>query len=129
MNNKFKLISLFLSLSFLIGCDIGEEIMKQTEEAIEIATTFVEHLHQGEYAKANQLFDQKIQEELPEEELAEMWNQITEQFGTYIGHEYTEIKSLAQYQVIVIKGTFTENNANFDISFDENNKIAGFSIQ
>lgn len=130
LNNKFKLISLvFLSLIFLIGCDIGEEIMQQTDQAIEIASTFVDHLHKGEYAEATQLFDQKFQEELSEEELAEAWHQITEQFGAYIGHEYKEIKSLAQYQVIVLEGTFAENNLSFEISFDENNKIAGFSIR
>lgn len=130
LNNKFKLISLvFLSLIFLIGCDIGEEIMQQTDQAIEIASTFVDHLHKGEYAEATQLFDQKFQEELSEDELAEAWHQITEQFGAYIGHEYKEIKSLAQYQVIVIEATFPENNVFFEISFDENNKIAGFSIR
>ena len=130
LKNKFKIISLiFLSLSFLVGCDIGEEIMQQTDQAIEIASTFVDHLHKGEYAEATQLFDQKFQEELSEEELAEAWQQITEQFGAYIEHEYKEIKSLAQYQVIVLESTFAENNILFEISFDENNKIAGFSIR
>ncbi|GAA4065525.1 DUF3887 domain-containing protein [Amphibacillus indicireducens] len=74
------------------------------------------------------MFDRKIKEELPAEALSETWEQITDQFGTYIGNEYKEIKSLAQYQVIVLDATFTENNVTFEISFDQNNQIAGFSI-
>ncbi|GAA4065514.1 hypothetical protein GCM10022410_09970 [Amphibacillus indicireducens] len=50
---RFKLMSLiFLSLTFLIGCDIGEEIMEQTDQAIEIASSFVDHLNQGEFTEA-----------------------------------------------------------------------------
>jgi len=129
LTKKLKIISLiFLSPNFLIGCDGSEEIIKQTNEAIEIATGFVGHLAEGEFTVATQMFDDKVREELSAEALAETWQLVTEHFGPYIEHEFKEIESLAQYQVIVIDATFVESHVTFEISFDQDNQIAGFSI-
>lgn len=99
------------------------------EEFVTLADQFITHIASEEYEEATQLFDDNMKEQLTPEAIDEMWLTVEDQFGEYIDHEYSSSQEVEGYQIILLDGLFENSDALFEVTFDENQQIAGFYIR
>jgi len=99
------------------------------EELVTLANEFINNIATGEYEAASQQLNETMKEELTPEALDEMWVTVQDQVGEYISHEYNSTQEAEGYQVILLDGLFENSDVVFQVTFDENQQIAGFYIQ
>lgn len=99
------------------------------EELVTLADEFINNITTGEYEAASQQLNETMKEELTPEALDEMWVTVQDQVGEYISHEYNSTQEAEGYQVILLDGLFENSDVVFQVTFDENQQIAGFYIQ
>lgn len=126
-------ILLFFSL-FLSACGSGEKHEDEYQESSEahanivFAEEFIMFMSEGRFKQATEYYDQTMKEELPAEELEKVWNSLEGEYGDFVSQEYdrTEIKD--EYEILFINGEFENGNVVFQITIDQDEKIAGFYI-
>lgn len=127
----FIIIGLMLIL--FSGCNQEEQPTNNADvEAGDIekyAEEFIQLLSEGNFEEATKHFDQTMKEELPPEQLEAVWKQVEEQGGTFVAFEYMTTQERDGYQVVLFDGLYEGLDAIFSVSFDKDNKIAGFFIQ
>lgn len=106
-----------------------EDESQADEEVIQLAESFVEKVHEGKYEEATEMFDDTMREQLGTEELEELWESLEEQLGEFIDYEYYRTETVEGYEVILINGVFNDADTTFQVTVDDNQKIAGFYIQ
>ncbi|MFD1848455.1 DUF3887 domain-containing protein [Oceanobacillus bengalensis] len=132
----YILISMFLIL-FIAGCadDESEQKEEEFQESAEkdanivFAEEFVMFLNEGRYEDATEYYDETMKDELPASELEEAWTSLEEQFGSFVSQEYQSTEKLEGYDVVLINGSFEEQDVVFQITLDQNEKIAGFYVK
>ncbi|MCQ6276889.1 DUF3887 domain-containing protein [Bacillus sp. V3B] len=127
-------VILFMTL-FIVGCNQDEkepELVVEDHESgenVTLAEEFIVMLNEGQFEEATGYFDETMTAELRPAALEEIWNTTQEQVGKFIDQEYGSIQETEGYQVVFIKGLFEKQDVVFTVTFDENQKIAGFFIQ
>lgn len=129
--NLYLLIFLTLLLS---ACDGGEAREDEFQESAETHAniTFAEELimfvSEGNYKQATQYFNSTMKEELPAEEIENVWNSLEDQLGKFVKQEYDRTESKDDYDIIFINGKFEKGDVVFQVTIDQDEKIAGFYI-
>ncbi|WP_163579753.1 DUF3887 domain-containing protein [Gracilibacillus saliphilus] len=108
--------------------EMSEQENPQSEKIIGIADSFIEDIATGEYEAAGEHFDDTMKEELTPDALEDLWRTLQDQVGTYIDHEYSSTQEADGYQVVLLDGLFESSDVVFQVTFDDNQKIAGFFI-
>lgn len=130
----FIFIILMISL-IAAGCNNEDtsELNEETEELVETAESFIDHLDAGNYEEAYEYFDETMAAELQPDVLEEVWETAAGQLGGFIDHNYNRVidrnTEAGNYQVVLMDGLFEASEMVFQISFNEENEIAGFFIQ
>lgn len=102
----------------------------QADEAlIDMAITFIDELNEGNYEEATGNFDETMNEQVGAADLEEIWTDLNSQLGDFIDQEYNKTEEADGYQVVFITGTFNDADVTFQVTFDENEQIAGFFVQ
>ncbi|MHA6252797.1 DUF3887 domain-containing protein [Oceanobacillus sp. CAU 1775] len=143
---KMNIFILLIISSFLIlaGCnqtdetseDVDETTIEESsgeetaenEEIIQLAEAFIEQLNAGEYQEATAKFDETMSEQFSASELEETWISLNEQLGGFIDKEFNRVEEVEEYDVILITGIFNDADVTFQISFDDEQQIAGFYV-
>ncbi|WP_208588572.1 DUF3887 domain-containing protein [Gracilibacillus suaedae] len=137
-------------LILLAGCNQSEESeeepLKQNQEEQEgeeqsatesnennqiigMAETFIDQLNEGKFDEATANFDETMAEQLTADKLEGIWNDLHNQLGDFIDQEFHTIEEVDGYQVVLIAGIFNDDDVTFQVTFNENQQIAGFYIQ
>ncbi|GEM_PF-1276795 len=152
---KFQWIGLVMAfaLVLLAGCNQAEEPADQSTEQqedtqtpsgekdetseenqadealIDMAITFIDELNEGNYEEATENFDETMNEQVGAADLEEIWTDLNSQLGDFIDQEYNKTEEADGYQVVFITGIFNDADVTFQVTFDENEQIAGFFVQ
>lgn len=152
---RFQWIGLLLAavLVLLAGCTQGEdpadggaaeqdnnEVETDTEdeavadsqgneEQMEMAKTFIEQLNEGKFEGATEKFDETMNEQVTAVDLEGIWKDLNSQIGNFIEQEFNKVEEADGYQVVFITGIFNDADVTFQVTFDENQQIAGFYVQ
>ncbi len=94
-----------------------------------MAITFIDELNEGNYEEATGNFDETMNEQVGAADLKEIWTDLNSQLGDFIDQEYNKTEEADGYQVVFITGTFNDADVTFQVTFDENEQIAGFFVQ
>lgn len=133
---KYLAIFFILMLSLIAaGCnnENTSDVNEETEELVETAESFIDHLDAGNYEEAYEYFDETMAAELRPDVLEEVWETAVAQLGGFIDHNYNRVidrnTEAGNYQVVLLDGLFEASEMVFQISFNEEKEIAGFFIQ
>lgn len=136
MKNYLVLVLSIIIISlFVSGCGQGEAEQKDFQEAAEkeantvFAEEFIMFLDEGRYDRATKYFDDTMKKELPANELEKLWDSLESQLGDFKNQSYDSTQKMDEYDVILINGTFEEDEVIFRITIDQNEKIAGFYLE
>lgn len=102
---------------------------EENEQLISMAETFIDQLNEGKYEEATKNFDETMSELLAAEDLEELWVSLNSQIGEFLDQEYTTTEEADGHQVVLITGVFNDADVMFQVTFDENEQIAGFYVQ
>lgn len=129
------------SVVLLTGCNQGEEQMdknteeqdsesvQETEQLISAAESFINQLNEGNYEEATENFDETMSKQVTPDDLEEVWVTLQSQIGNFIAQEYKSIEEIQGHQVVLITGVFNDAEVTFRVTFDEDQKVAGFFVQ
>lgn len=139
---KFKWLSLILVIIMVlaIGCsqdegqdkgqgDQDENLNLENEIIIDLAETFIDQLSDGDYQEATENFDATMADQIGAEDLEEIWLALEEQLGNFIDQEYSSTEEVDEYSLVLITGIFNDDNITFQVTFNEDEQIAGFFIR
>ncbi|WP_405098715.1 DUF3887 domain-containing protein [Oceanobacillus sp. FSL H7-0719] len=99
------------------------------EEQMEMAKTFIEQLNEGKFEGATEKFDETMNEQVTAADLEGIWKDLNSQIGNFIEQEFNKVEEADGYQVVLITGIFNDADVTFQVTFDENQQIAGFYVQ
>jgi len=102
---------------------------QENDELVSKAETFINQLSEGKYEEATEDFDETMAEQLGATELEELWETLQDQLGDFIDYEYHSTEEAEGYQVVLLTGIFNEADVAFQVTFDDNQQIAGFYVQ
>lgn len=133
---RFKWMSLLLVLILLmVGCSQEDEPTEQgaddildNDVIISMAEKFINQLNDGEYEKARENFDATMSAEVDVDGLKGIWESIEAELGDFIAQEYDSTEEIDGYRVVFINGTFNDSDIKFQVTFNEDNEIAGFFL-
>jgi len=86
-------------------------------------------LSEEKYTEAYSFFDDSFKAKISEENLRELWTQITAKFGQLQNISVVGSKSQGEYYVVTAEARFTGDTQNFVLGFNKAEKIVGFFIQ
>jgi hypothetical protein len=118
--------------SMLALCGILVLLLWQTTFAeepaspqIELAKTFVSQMAAGEFEKAVEPFDARMQKAIPAEKLKQIWNSVTNLHGAFrkTGASRTEVAK--PYQIVYVTLEFERGQHDAKVVFNADNKVAG----
>jgi hypothetical protein len=116
------LMFFFISSSLLLSQESGEESLYL------LAQDFVSLLAQNNFAKASENFDQRMAQALPVSQLESVWNQLLSSFGDFQSTSRKEFMEKEGYHVVILTLEFDKAFMDAEVTFDQQNKIAGFWI-
>lgn len=132
---KYTGILLVILLAIVMaGCNqTNEKEDANTESKTDIeskAEEFIALLSEGDYEKGWENFDKTMKEGISSTELEELWETLNDQAGEFIDQEYNSTeKTNDGYEVVYISGLFEATDVIFTVTFDKDEKIAGFYIK
>lgn len=143
MQLKRSLIMFLLVSLFLVGCSTADQPetehgpaeaskadnVQGAEEIVSLAVAFIDDLAAGEYESATQHFDETMTKELPPEQLEALWNQLESQLGPFKGQQYASTEEQDGYRIVLLDGSFEQADVILQVTFDQNNQIAGFFVR
>jgi dienelactone hydrolase len=93
------------------------------------AKLFVDQLNRGEFAKAVEPFDAKMQEVMPPDKLKQTWESLNKQLGAFKEAGGTRTEMRGKYEMVFVACTFEKMKFDMRVAFDSDHKIAGFAFQ
>ncbi|MRI67532.1 DUF3887 domain-containing protein [Gracilibacillus thailandensis] len=101
----------------------------ENDQIIGMAETFIDQLNEGKFDEATENFDETMAEQLTADKIEGIWNDLHNQLGDFIDQEFNTVEEVDGYQVVLITGIFNDDEVTFQVTFNENQQIAGFYIQ
>ena len=86
-------------------------------------------LNEEKYTEAYGFFDETFKTKITEDNLKQLWTQITEKLGKLEGISVVSTKTQGEYYVVTVEAKFTGDTQNFVLGFNKADKIVGFFIQ
>ncbi|RYE52298.1 MAG: alpha/beta fold hydrolase [Sphingobacteriales bacterium] len=86
-------------------------------------------LNEEKYTEAYGFFDETFKTKITEDNLKELWTQITGKLGKLEGVGVVGTKTQGEYYVVTVEAKFTGDTQNFVLGFNKADKIVGFFIQ
>lgn len=134
---RISLLALFFCL-VLAACTASDEPeadrenggpVEGAEEIIALTEEFISALAKGEFETATQHFDETMKKELPPEKLAQLWADLESQLGPFAEQRYDRTEEQGGYRLVLMDGSFEQADVVFQVTFDGQNRIAGFFIR
>ncbi|SEN71841.1 Protein of unknown function [Amphibacillus marinus] len=126
MKKLFLTLVLITLTSILIGCQSNEN--EDEHEVIERAEGFINSLNEGSYEDAAAQLNDEMADALTPAILAELWQQLTVEFGDFKGHSFEETTEDQGHTIVFLAGEFERTSIRFQLTFDQDQQIAGFFI-
>jgi uncharacterized protein len=121
--------SLFLLLSFLwltMSVVLGQETASSTtNNAEQLARTFVSLLAQQEFQKATDKFDNTMRTALPPDQLKTAWISLLKTGGAFQKMEAARTETVEQYRVVFVTCQFQKQQLDVKVVIDKAGRIAG----
>ena len=95
------------------------------ETLIALAHTLINQLATGDYAGAEASFDDTMSAQMPSAKLAEVWGQVTAQYGAFKSQGNVQTGAQQGYIVVVTECEFENGNILIRVVFDSADKVAG----
>lgn len=86
-------------------------------------------LSEEKFTEAYGFFDDSFKTKISEDNLKELWAQITSKFGPLQNISVVGTKSQGEYYVVTVEAKFAGDTQNFVLGFNKAEKIVGFFIQ
>lgn len=86
-------------------------------------------LSEEKYTEAYDFFDDTFKANISEENLKELWTQITARFGKLENVGVVGTKAQDAYFIVTVEAKFSNDTQNFLLGFNKADKIVGFFIQ
>src|SRR3954447_15225413 len=93
------------------------------------AKLLVDQLNRGDFAKAAESFDAKMQEVMPADKLKQTWETLNKQFGAFKEAGGTRTETRGKYEMAFVTCTFEKMKLDMSVAFDSDHKIAGLGFQ
>lgn len=125
---------MIMILIMLVACTANEDPLTEdgndieTEESArinQIAEEFISLLAEGQFEEASRFGDDTIKAD----DLKSTWDTLQQQIGDMVEQEYSTTTELNGLDVVMITGHFEQTEVMFNISFNQENQIAGFYVQ
>ncbi|MDE3179376.1 MAG: alpha/beta fold hydrolase [Acidobacteriota bacterium] len=97
----------------------------QTDYAA-LGRTFVLEFASGQYAKVEAQFSQQVASKAPVAVLPEIWKSVEAKYGGFEKISAVTTLTYKQYNVVTVSCQFEKSPLNIRVSFDSDNKVAGF---
>ncbi|MEW6523233.1 MAG: alpha/beta fold hydrolase [Bacillota bacterium] len=94
----------------------------------DLAVDYIARLAKGDFSAASVLHDAGMRTALPGNKLAEVWQGIIAQFGSYQNQLGTEIGRIHEFDLIFVTVHFERAFVRFRVVFNSNKQVAGFFI-
>jgi uncharacterized protein len=114
--------------ALLLFCALATADLPESDHAGR-AKLLVDQLNRGEFAKAVEPFDAKMQEVMPAGKLKQTWETLTKQVGAFKEAGGTRKEMRGKYEMIFVGCTFEKMKLDMRVAFDPEHKIAGFGFQ
>lgn len=125
-----KMHVMFISICVLVllaGC--GSKVDDTTAQTyISKAEEVVQMLNNGEYESVTEQFDETMKASLSAEQLAEIEPLLTAS-GEFKAIEKQSVEEKDGMKIVVLIANYSEEKRIFTITYDANDKIAGFFIK
>ncbi len=92
------------------------------------ATALLDRLDAGEYESARELFDDTMSNALSAEQLGQVWASLPAQIGEFKGRGEPRHMSVGEYEIVIIPLTYGQTVLDANVTFDDQQKIAGFQV-
>ncbi|NLE73923.1 MAG: alpha/beta fold hydrolase [Actinobacteria bacterium] len=96
-----------------------------TAKALAVLDAFVAE----DYEAVHQTFDETMKTALPLPKLQEVWEQVTDQAGSYIGNTGVRTEEVDGYQAIIVQAQFKNAPLDVRVVFDQTGLVAGLFFQ
>ena len=96
---------------------------------IEHAEAVVKQLRAGDFAAIEAQFDERVAAALPPGRLAQTWNQLTNQVGSFQKEIGTREESSGPYHIGVVTCAFDRASLDVRVVFDSSGRIAGLNMR
>ncbi|MDX9973186.1 MAG: DUF3887 domain-containing protein [FCB group bacterium] len=94
-----------------------------------IAKDLVTALAAGDTAKATSNFDAKMASAMPASQLAEVWAQVTSQFGAFKTQLGTRTEKIQGYNVVLVNCEFERATLDIQVTVDDAGKVSGLFVR
>ncbi len=97
----------------------------QPPDLVSRATAFIEQLNNRDFSNAGKNFDETMKTAMPEPKLAQTWDALVAQAGTWKRQVSTRTEVRGAYKVVIVTTEFEKADVDIQVVFDAAQKIAG----
>jgi len=120
-----KRFFLLLSILLISSAAFSQGILKMIGRSEE----FFKLLSEEKFTEAYGYFDPGFQAKVSEDNLKQIWAQLTGKLGKLETIQVISSKNQEEYFVVTLEGRFTNDGQNFLLAFDKTEKLVGFFLQ
>jgi dienelactone hydrolase len=95
---------------------------------INLSNDFLDNLNQGQFEKAQALFDDDVKSKVTPEALQAIWGQIKQQLGDLESIDGAQNKIQDDFQIVIIKCQFKRGEQSFQLVYNNKEKLIGFFL-
>lgn len=128
MRKKIAVIMSVLMVMVLTACG-GEKVDDETSNKfISEAEEIIHLLNDGNYSEVVDAFADELKAELTEDQLREV-EPVIDQSGEFEEVEKSSVEKTEGVYVVVIAGSYSEDDRVFTISFNEDEEVVGLYVK
>lgn len=130
MIKRTLFIILLLVLAFTImSCGEKDDDTPLQGDLTGLAKEYISKLGTGDFDDADTYHNADMRQALPGNKLAETWQSIEAQFGSYQNIERTRTGEVQGFDLVFVTVNFSKAEVEFRVVFDDDQRIAGFHIE
>lgn len=92
------------------------------------AIALLDRLDAGEYESARELFDDAMSNALSAAQLGQVWESLPAQIGEFRGRGELRHMTTGAYETVIIPLTYGDTVLDANVTFDDQQRIAGFQV-
>ncbi len=98
------------------------------DETVEISEKVLALLADKKFETVNNMFEDKVKEQITTERLGQIWNGLIERLGEFKKSEGITVKEEKGYQTTLNKCQFEKSTIGLKLAFNDANQISGFFL-
>ncbi len=98
-------------------------------EITDMASWFIASMETEAFDVAVSIFDPTMNQMLPESKLAQLWQDLLEQVGPFVGEVAKRVESEGEHDAVIVTAEFEKMMLDIRVVFDKNKKVAGMFFQ